>query len=213
MDLSLIQKISIFALPVIFAITVHEYAHGWVAHKLGDNTAKSLGRLTLNPIKHVDILGTVIVPAALLMLGGFLFGWAKPVPVDMRYFKNPRQDMAWVAVAGPFSNLIMAWLWALLIPIGKALYATAPDVGLFLIYSAQAGVVINIALMVLNLLPIPPLDGSRILSAFLPAHISYQFNRLEQYGFIILIILLASGLLAQFIGPIIHYLQNWILGF
>ena len=211
MELSVFQKIAIFTLPVLFAITVHEYAHGWAASRLGDNTARMAGRLTLNPIKHIDLVGTIIIPIVLLLLGGFLFGWAKPVPVDARNLRSPRGDMAWVAIAGPFSNLIMAFLWSLLLPLGKIVFNISSDVGLLMIYMAQAGVLINLALMLLNLIPIPPLDGSRILSAFLPLRLSYQYNRLEQYGFIFLIILLAFGWLGNIIGPPLYYLQNIFL--
>jgi len=162
-ELTLIQRIVVWILPVIFAITGHEVAHGWVAKKLGDNTAADQGRLTLNPLKHIDVLGTLIIPGLLLLtFTGFVFGWAKPVPVDPRAFKKPRQAMAIVAVAGPLSNLLMAAAWALLSRIGVMLeieYISFP-----LIYSGVAGISINLVLALINLLPIPPLDGSRILS-------------------------------------------------
>ncbi|HHS99547.1 MAG TPA: site-2 protease family protein, partial [Thiomicrospira sp.] len=187
---------------VIFAITLHEVAHGWVASKLGDQTAKMLGRLTLNPLKHIDPIGTVLVPLVLLIFGGFVFGWAKAVPVDTRNFKNPRGDMAWVAIAGPTANLIMAFLWAILAKVGMILQTTSPDVGMFLIYSGLAGVSINLILLILNLIPIPPLDGSRVLSAFLPKTLAWQYNQIAPYGFIILVGLMLMGILSPLImGP------------
>lgn len=201
-ELTLIQKIAVWSMPVIFAITVHEVAHGWAASKLGDQTARMLGRLTLNPIKHIDPIGTIVVPVALLMLGGFVFGWAKAVPVDTRNFKNPARDMAWVAVAGPASNLIMAIAWAIIAKIGFMLQADTPEVGQFMVYSGMAGVSINLILMVLNMLPIPPLDGSRVVSAFLPKKLAWQYNRIESFGFIILVGLMIMGMLTPLlIGP------------
>ncbi|WP_373017184.1 site-2 protease family protein [Thiomicrorhabdus sp.] len=201
-ELTLIQKIAVWALPVIFAITVHEVAHGWAASKFGDQSARMLGRLTLNPIKHIDPIGTIVVPLALLMLGGFIFGWAKPVPVNARNFKRPRHDMAWVAMAGPFSNLIMAILWAIVIKIGVTIQSSVPEVGLFLTYSGLAGVSINLILLVLNLLPIPPLDGSHVVSALLSPRLAWQYNRIAPFGFIILIVLMVMGLLTPIlIGP------------
>ncbi|MGR9087563.1 MAG: site-2 protease family protein [Gammaproteobacteria bacterium] len=193
-DLTLIQRIVVWVLPVIFAITVHEVAHGWAAKKFGDNTAFMLGRLTLNPIRHIDWLGTVIIPGLLLLSGtGFIFGWAKPVPVDPRNFKNPRGDMAWVALAGPGSNLLMAIGWALLIRLG--VFINEEFISLPLIYTGIAGISINLVLALINLLPIPPLDGSRILSGILPSYWAWQYNRLERYGFIILLLLLYTRIL------------------
>jgi Zn-dependent protease len=193
-DLSLLQRIIVWSLPVIFAITGHEVAHGWVAKKRGDNTAYMLGRLTLNPLKHIDPLGTVIVPGLLLMTGtGFIFGWAKPVPVNGRYFKKPLQDMALVAAAGPIANILMAVLWALLARVGVIIGVEA--VSLPLIYMGIAGISINTALALINLLPIPPLDGSRILTALLPHRLAWQYNQLERYGFIILLVLLYTQVL------------------
>ena len=195
-ELSAIQRIVVWILPVIFAITVHEVAHGWVAKKYGDNTASKLGRLTLNPIKHVDLLGTVIVPGLLLMTGtGFIFGWAKPVPVDASNFKRPLQDMAVVALAGPVSNLIMAFIWALIIRLGIFIGTSAEAISLPLIYTGVAGISINLVLAIINLLPIPPLDGSRILTGILPNYWAWQYNRLERYGFILLLVLLYTKIL------------------
>ena len=195
-ELSVIQRIAVWILPVIFAITVHEVAHGWVAKKYGDNTASRLGRLTLNPVKHVDLLGTIILPGLLLMTGtSFIFGWAKPVPVDPRNFKRPLQDMAIVALAGPVSNLIMAFLWALIIRLGIFIGTNAEVISLPLLYTGYAGITINLALAMINLLPIPPLDGSRILTGILPNYWAWQYNRLERYGFILLLVLLYTKIL------------------
>jgi len=201
-QLTLIQRIVVWVLPVIFAITVHEVAHGWVAKKYGDNTASVLGRLTLNPIKHIDLFGTIILPGILLITGtGFIFGWAKPVPVDPRNFKNPLRDMAIVALAGPVSNLLMAVGWALVTRLGVTIGAGIESVSLPLIYTGVAGISINLVLALINLLPIPPLDGSRILTGMLPRYWAWQYNRLERYGFIILLLLLYTNLL----GAILAY--------
>ncbi|OQW79546.1 MAG: site-2 protease family protein [Proteobacteria bacterium ST_bin11] len=206
-ELSLVQRVVVWILPVIFAITGHEVAHGWVAKKLGDNTAADQGRLTLNPLKHIDILGTLIIPGLLLLtFTGFVFGWAKPVPVDPRAFKKPRQAMAIVAVAGPLSNLLMAAAWAMLARIGVMLeieYISFP-----LIYSGVAGISINLVLALINLLPIPPLDGSRILSGLLPDYWAWQYNRLERFGFIFLLILLATDVLQYLLAYPMYYAQQ-----
>lgn len=195
-ELTLLQRIVVWILPVVFAITVHEVAHGWVAKKYGDNTASLLGRLTLNPLKHIDLFGTLIIPGLLLLSGtGFIFGWAKPVPVDPRNFKNPRRDMAIVALAGPVSNMLMAVGWALTARLGVMIGASTEAISLPLIYSGIAGISINLVLAMLNLLPIPPLDGSRILTGVLPNYWAWQYNRLERYGFIILLVLLYTKIL------------------
>jgi Zn-dependent protease len=155
-----------------------------------------LGRLTLNPVKHVDLLGTIILPGLLLMTGtGFIFGWAKPVPVDASNFKRPLQDMAIVALAGPVSNLIMALIWALIIRLGIFIGTNAEAISLPLIYTGVAGISINLVLAMINLLPIPPLDGSRILTGILPSYWAWQYNRLERYGFILLLVLLYTKIL------------------
>ena len=195
-ELTLVQRIVIWVLPVVFAITVHEVAHGWVARKYGDNTAYMLGRLTLNPIKHIDLFGTIILPGLLLVSGtGFIFGWAKPVPVDPRNFKRPLKDMAVVALAGPVSNLLMAVAWALIARLGVIIGAGFESISHPLIYSGVAGISINLVLAMINLLPIPPLDGSRILTGVLPNYWAWQYNRLERFGFIILLALLYFKLL------------------
>ena len=172
-----IQVLAILALPVLFAITVHEAAHGWVAKQLGDKTAEMLGRVTLNPIKHVDLIGTVVVPLTTFLLTGFLFGWAKPVPIDWRNLHHPRRDMAFVALAGPMANLVMALLWALIVKLGLALWQTSQWLALPLVYMGAAGVLINSFLMALNLFPLLPLDGGRILNALLTPRLSTAFSR------------------------------------
>ncbi len=199
MEFNLIQKISIYALPVIFAITVHEAAHGYAARYFGDLTAHHQGRITLNPIKHIDPIGTILVPMIAMLVGGILFGWAKPVPVNFGQLKHPKKDMLWVAAAGPFSNFLMAIFWALMLNFA----GHAGQFALPLSLMAQAGVLINVVLMVLNLLPLPPLDGGRIAISLLPNHLAYQFSKIERYGFIILIGLLATGLLSKILDPIV----------
>ena len=207
MELTYIQKIAVYALPVIFAITVHEAAHGFAARYFGDMTADRAGRITLNPLKHIDPIGTILLPALTLLVGGILFGWAKPVPVDFSRLRHPKRDMLWVAAAGPASNFVMALFWAFMIKFA----VTVPS-----IYSeplglmGQAGVMINVVLMVLNLLPLPPLDGGRIAVSLLPNRMAYQYAQIERYGFIILIVLLATGLLATIMEPFIHALIQFI---
>ncbi len=201
MDLTVIQKIAIYALPVIFAITVHEAAHGYAAKHFGDMTAFNAGRITLNPLKHIDLFGTIILPALTVMLGGILFGWAKPVPVDFRRLRNPKKDMLWVAAAGPASNFVMAIFWALVMKFS----VNAPEAFVLpMALMAKAGVTINIVLMVLNLLPLPPLDGGRIAVSLLPMNLARPFAQIERYGFIILIILLFSGVLGRILEPLIN---------
>jgi Zn-dependent protease len=202
-ELNTLQLISIWILPVLFAITVHEAAHGWMAFKLGDSTAYRLGRVTLNPIKHIDLIGTVILPSLMLMLTNFVFGWAKPIPVNFHHLKNPRRDTAFVAFAGPGSNLLMVILWAIIMQIGWFLYGTVPFIE-FLIYMGSAGIFINAIFMVLNLLPILPLDGGRILHSLLPASIATPYAKLEPFGLVILVILLFTGILGQvLITPVV----------
>jgi Zn-dependent protease len=194
-SLSVVQRLAVWALPVLFAVTVHEVAHGWVARSLGDPTAQRMGRLSLNPLAHVDPLGTILIPGLLLALGGFIFGWAKPVPVDWRNFRHPRRDMAVVAVAGPVANLAMAIGWGL---VYKSALATGAQEGLWygVALMGKAGMVINVSLMVLNLLPLPPLDGGRVAVGLLPARAAYRYARIEPYGFLILLLLLATGALS-----------------
>jgi len=210
-QLSTAQTIMVWALPVLFAITVHEVAHGWVAFKLGDPTAKAMGRLTLNPVKHIDPVGTLLVPLVSFMLGGFIFGWAKPVPVNPSFFRHFRRDSALVAAAGPLSNLLMALVWALMTKLAIVLHGSSPLDTTYLIYAGAAGIAINCILMVLNLVPIPPLDGSRVVSGFLSYRWSVVYNRLEPYGFLILILLLTMGILGNLIMPLVDYCQYAIL--
>lgn len=207
MELTIVQKIAVYALPILFAITVHEAAHGYAAKYFGDLTAEKLGRITLNPLKHIDLFGTIILPALTVMLGGILFGWAKPVPVNFANLKQPKKDMLWVAAAGPASNFVMAVCWALL--LNYANYAPNTAVN-FLAEMSLAGISINLVLMVLNLLPMPPLDGGRIAVSLLPTPMAIQLARLEQYGFIILIVLMFTGILGKIISPIIHWFERLI---
>ncbi len=209
---SLAQQIAIWTLPVLFAITVHEVAHGWMAGKLGDPTARMLGRLTLNPIKHIDPIGTVAVPLALLLLtgGSMVFGWARPVPVTYENLRHPRRDMALVAVAGPLANLLMAVLWGLVAKLGLILAATEPMLGLPLLYMGAAGILFNLLLMLFNLLPIPPLDGGRMLTGILPPKLGWKLSQIEPYGLIVLVGLLATGLLPRVIGPLLQGLNQGI---
>ncbi|HEC20801.1 MAG TPA: site-2 protease family protein [Gammaproteobacteria bacterium] len=207
-ELTTIQRVVVWALPVLFAITVHEVAHGWVAKQLGDPTAMMLGRLTLNPIKHIDPIGTVVVPLVLLLMGGFIFGWAKPVPVTWENLKNPKRDMALVAVAGPLSNLLMAILWALVMKLGFMIGNAMPSLAWPLIYMGGAGIAINAILMLLNLLPLPPLDGGRVLAGLLPGPWAWKLSRIEPYGLIILVVLLATGMLGQILSPPMRLLEG-----
>lgn len=209
--LSTFQLIAVAILPLLFAITVHEVAHGWMAKRLGDPTADRLGRLTLNPLKHIDPVGTVLVPGLLLMMGGFVFGWAKPVPVTWENLRHPKRDMAIVAAAGPGVNLIMAVMWALIAKIGTALPDGAEWAAAPLYYMGVTGISINIVLMVLNLIPLPPLDGGRVAVGLLPGRLAWALSRVEPYGFFILIALLATGVLGLIMHPISNKLTIWIL--
>ncbi len=191
-------------IPLVFAITIHEAAHGYMAYWLGDNTAKNLGRLSLSPIRHIDPIGTIAVPLGLFVLstltgsGLFLFGWAKPVPFDPRNFKNPRKDIALTAFAGPASNFIQAFIWAIVLMTVsniESAYSDGPTIAKGLLIMAQYGVLINVFLMVLNLMPIPPLDGGRIAMMLLPYNLSRQLERIEPYGVWIILGLLYLGLL------------------
>lgn len=206
LEFSLIQKVIIWAIPVLFAITVHEVAHGWVALKLGDRTAQMMGRLTLNPLKHIDPIGTILIPGILLVLGGFVFGWAKPVPVSFQNLNKPKTDMAWVALAGPMANLIMALIWAAVAKLGFTLVQSNILMGEPMMYMGIAGILINAMLMMLNLLPLPPLDGGRILVSILPGPLAWKVSKVEPYGFFILLGLLYFGFLGMILWPLISLL-------
>lgn len=208
-ELTLLQKIAIWALPVIFAITLHEVAHGWVAERFGDKTARLQGRITLNPIKHIDPIGTLLVPAVLLALGGFVFGWAKPVPVDYRNLRDPRRDSAIVAAAGPIANLAMALLWVLLLRV--SLLTQGNMVSMWLSYTSLAGIMINLLLMLFNLIPIPPLDGSIVLGSFLKGRALYYFSMIGRFGFFIILGLIMTGALFYIIGPAYNFMLNLFL--
>lgn len=196
--------IAVWALPVLFAITLHEAAHGWVAYRLGDPTAKKRGRISINPLKHVDPMGTVVVPILLAMVSPFVMGWAKPVPVEPRYFKSPMLDMALVAVAGPVSNFIMACFWAMFIVVVTAALSPSQLLG-FLATMGKNGIIINIILMVLNLLPIPPLDGGRVMAGILPAPLVMPYMKIERYGMVIILLLLVSGILGKILWPLVQH--------
>jgi Zn-dependent protease len=205
LDLNLVQKIAIWIPPVMLGITLHEVSHGWVASKLGDTTAKMMGRLTLNPLKHIDPVGTILIPGALLLLqSGFIFGYAKPVPINWRNLRQPKRDMAIVAAAGPLANLLMAMVWALLVRAGPLF----GDAGIALVYMGVAGIFINTVLMVLNLLPLPPLDGGRVMTSLLPGPLAYRFSRIEPFGFMILIALLITGVLGKILLPVITVIMG-----
>lgn len=202
---SLIQTITVYAIPVLLAITLHEAAHGYIALRFGDETAKWAGRITLNPLKHIDLVGTLLVPLAILGssyasgLGMFLFGWAKPVPVDISRLGNPKRDMRYVAFAGPAVNFIMAFGWAAMLKI--LLLTGYPEP--FFLEMAKAGIVVNLVLAALNLLPILPLDGGRILFSYLPSAAAYNFGKTERYGMFILLALLLLNVLPMFIQPLV----------
>ncbi len=202
-------------LPVLFAITAHEAAHAWMARRLGDRTAEMLGRVTFNPLKHIDPVGTILVPLLTFLLSGFLFGWAKPVPVDWRNLRNPRRDMALVAAAGPGANLLMLIGWALVLRLGLTLGNDASWFALPMIYMGLGGIYINAILTVLNLLPILPLDGGRVLNGFLPSKLAYTYSKMEPWGLAIILVLLFTGLLQFLVDPGISLARgfgNWLGG-
>ncbi|MCU0805697.1 MAG: site-2 protease family protein [Burkholderiales bacterium] len=216
MDSSVIANLAIVALPIVFAITLHEAAHGYVARHFGDQTAAMLGRISLNPLRHIDPVGTIAVPlliyfsSALLGGSGIIFGWAKPVPVNFNALRNPKRDMFWVAAAGPAANFAMALAWALLFKVGMStpdnLFTTA------MLTMATAGVTVNLVLMVLNLLPILPLDGGRIAASLLPNKLAARYARLEPYGFPILLLLLFTNVLGVILGPMVSVSEHVIEG-
>jgi Zn-dependent protease len=194
----IIRNIAVFALPVLFAITLHEAAHAYAARYFGDNTAYAQGRMTLNPLSHVDLFGTIIIPIALYLTSGFVFGYAKPVPVQFGNLRNPKRDMAWVALAGPLANFIMALLWLIL-----AIVLVATNVGEEFPHKvAQAGIVTNLLIFAFNLFPLPPLDGGRVLTSMLPHRLAFKFAKLEPYGFFILLALLYFNVLSFWVQPV-----------
>jgi Zn-dependent protease len=208
--MNVIQTLAISALPIIFAITLHEAAHGYAARHFGDPTAWQLGRISINPLRHIDPVGTILVPALILLVsaGGLLFGWAKPVPVNFGKLKRPKQDMLWVAAAGPGANLVMALGWALVLKLAIGM----PD----FVYSdamkemARVGISINGVLMLLNLLPIPPLDGGRIAVSLLPPRLAWKFAQIERYGMFILLGLLFLGVLNIVLYPLLRVFNSFI---
>lgn len=208
MELTIIQQITAYALPIIFAITVHEAAHGYVAKYFGDMTAFFQNRITLNPIKHIDLVGTILIPGLLFISSaGFIFGWAKPVPVIFSNLRNPKKDMLWVALAGPAANLLMAIFWTIIFSKQHFFPQNAQN---FLSVMSLAGIQINIVLMVLNLLPIPPLDGGRVAVSLLPYPLSNKLAGLERYGFFIILFMLISGILGAILSPLISTSQKII---
>jgi Zn-dependent protease len=209
-ELGLIETVIAWSIPILFGITVHEVAHGWVANSLGDSTARLQGRLTLNPIRHIDPVGTILVPALMVILTGFIFGWAKPVPVNWQRLGHPRRDMALVAAAGPLANLVMMLIWAIIAKLVFVAGIEASLVAPFILTMVKVGIIINIILMVLNLLPLLPLDGGRVMTSLLPPDLAEKYARLEPYGLIILVVLLVTGVLVRIIGPIIFGLEHLI---
>jgi Zn-dependent protease len=207
---SIIQTIALLAIPMIFAITLHEAAHGYAAKHFGDFTAYQAGRISLNPLNHIDPIGTILVPVGLLIMtaGQFVFGWAKPVPVNFSQLHEPKRDMLWVAAAGPGANLAMALAWGFILKLALLLpdnYFSYP----FQVM-AQGGVLINLVVMVLNLIPIPPLDGGRIAVSLLPNKLAYRFAMIEPYGLIIIVALLATRVLSGVIGPVVVVCRDLI---
>ncbi len=205
----LIQTVAIGAIPVLFAITLHEAAHGYVARHFGDMTADKAGRISLNPLHHIDPVGTILLPLLTLWMGGILFGWAKPVPVNFAALRHPKKDMLWVAIAGPASNLVMALGWALVYKMGLIFpenYFAGPLLGM-----SQIGIQINVILMVLNLLPLPPLDGGRVAVSLLPHRQAFQLSKVEPYGMFILIFLAVTPVLGLILLPLVNLMFKLIL--
>jgi Zn-dependent protease len=204
MDLEqLVRAIAVGAIPVLFAVTLHEVAHGWMARRHGDHTAEMMGRLSLNPIKHIDPVGTIIVPIMMLMFSPFIFGWAKPVPVAFNKLNNPKRDMVWVAIAGPLANIAMGIFWAAVFKLTVVTGLAASVAGEWLMSMAEIGIIINALLAAFNLLPIPPLDGGRVFRGLASESVGYYLDRIEPFGLIILVVLLVSGVLQVLVGPIL----------
>lgn len=205
LQLSETQQVVVWILPVLFALTLHEAAHAYTAYYLGDTTPKLLNRLSFNPLNHIDPIGTILVPIITLFLSNFsfVFGWAKPVPMNTTYFKNLRRDIALTTAAGPLANLLMAFLWAICLKISTFYSPEDSNLALFMLLSGNAGIIINLMFCFLNLIPIPPLDGSRIVSSLLPHRAIVTYNKLEPYGFLILFVLLFLGVLSWILSPLI----------
>ena len=208
--MNVIQLIAIYALPVILAITLHEAAHGYVAMRFGDMTAYAAGRVSLNPIRHIDPIGTIVLPLVTVMLSGFMFGWAKPVPVNFANLRHPKRDSLWVAAAGPGSNILQAIAWATVALVLAKTVAPTGLAGGFWLAVAEAGVQVNVVFAILNLFPLLPLDGGRIVTSLLPDRLAYAYSRLEPYGMIILIILIVTGALSYVLGPLVIGTINFI---
>ena len=201
----LIQTFAVYALPILFAITLHEAAHAFAAKHFGDNTAWQLGRMSLNPLKHIDPVGTILIPVVLFFVQSpFLFGYAKPVPIDFGKLRNPKRDMAWVALAGPAANFIMALMW-LLFSLALIVFQVAEP---YFLKMAKAGVQTNLVIMAFNLFPIPPLDGGRVMTSILPQRQAYQFSRLEPYGFFIVLALAYLHVLNFWMVPVMGLTQG-----
>ncbi|HEX7080228.1 MAG TPA: site-2 protease family protein [Gammaproteobacteria bacterium] len=207
---SVLYDLSVAAVPILFAITLHEVAHGWIAKLFGDPTAQFAGRLTLNPLKHVDPIGTVVLPIVLLFLGGPIFGWAKPVPVSFANLRNPRRDMILVAAAGPGSNLLMALGWALLAAVQLSVLQIGGAIGDWIVDACTVGILINVILAVFNMLPIPPLDGGRVLAGLLPPSGARVLNQIEPFGILIVLVLLMT-VLWQVIEPAILFFNDFFV--
>ena len=210
--LTLVQKLAVWIIPVLLAITLHEAAHAWVAYRCGDPTAKRLGRLSINPLRHIDLIGTLLVPIVIAVLTQFqyTFGWAKPVPINSSNFHKPRRDTALTAAAGPVSNLFMAFLWSIVLKISTLLHPETSVIALYLLLTAQAGLLINLLLGYFNLFPIPPLDGSKVFASLLSTRQAAQYQKLEPYGFFIVIALVATNVIFWILNPLLSWSLHFI---
>ena len=211
----LLQRIVLIAVPILLAVTLHEIGHGWVANRLGDATAKEMGRLSLNPLRHIDPIGTIIVPAVMLLLTGFVFGWAKPVPIDWRRLRHPRRDMVYVALAGPAVNLVLLIISVAIMALALHLGDMSSRGVQFISYLCVSSITVNSILIVLNLLPIPPLDGGRIMTGILPRHLAVKYAQIERFGLPILVLLMVSGILGRVLGIpllLIYFVSSGVMG-